>query len=195
MLIFGQQTAPRQLELDHTFATFVQATGKGPDKSKYAIASHTISWMPRSLGVKFLKLPVEGVCLDLKDTLRLAKTVKAEVAMWGAFPIKKELFERALRQEVRLKSGAIDYKALDILFRPNLATNCVHSVCDIDTDRGLLATGAASGPDASLLVLTHLSRWIINDEEAHDWIGRRLELGNDIVRREFRSKPAADLKK
>jgi hypothetical protein len=195
MIVFGQQSGTNQLELTHTFATFVKATGKGADKAKYAIDSHTISWMPRSLDVKFLKRAEEGVNLDLKESLRHAKAVKADVSMWGSFHIKKELFERALRQEARLKKGDIDYKTLDIRVRHDTAMNCIHAVCDIDMDKGLLATGTASGNDASLMVLKHLSRWIIDYDETHEWIGRRLDLGKDIVRREFSAKAADDLKK
>src|ERR1017187_2668116 len=143
MIVFAQQTDANRLERTHTFATFVKATGKGADKSKYAIDSHTISWMPKSLHVKFLKRPEEGVNLDLKDTLRHAKAIKAAVSMWGPFLVKKELYDRALRQEARLKKGDIDYKAIDFLFRPKSATNCIHAVCDIDMDNGLLATGTA----------------------------------------------------
>jgi hypothetical protein len=195
MIVFGQQAGADQRELTHTFATFVKATGKGLDKAKYAIDSHTISWMPRSLGVKFLKRAEEGVNLDLKDSLRHAKEVKADVCMWGSFRIKKELYDRAVRQEARLKKGDIDYKALDRLFRPNTAMNCIHAVCDIDTDNGLLATGTASGVDASYLVLTHLSRWIIDVDKTHEWIGVRLDLGKNIVRRDFQPKAADGLKK
>jgi hypothetical protein len=195
MIVFGQQSDPNQLESAHTFATFVKTTGQGPDKTKYAVDSHTISWMPRSLDVKFLHRPEEGVNLDLQETLRHAKAVKAEVSMWGSFHVKKELYERALRQETRLKKGDIDYKALDVRFRPDTAMNCIHAVCDIDTDNGLLATGTASGNDASYMALTHLSRWIIEYDGTNDWIGRRLDLGKDIVRRDFQPKTANDLKK
>ncbi len=195
MIVFAQQGGANQLDLSHTFATFLKATGEGPDKTKYGIDSHTISWMPRSLDVRVLKRPEEGVNLDLKDTLLHATAIKAEVSMWGSFRIKKELYEQALRQEARLKKGDIDYKALDNRFRPNTAMNCIHAVCDIDTDNGLLPTGTAHGNDASYMVLTHLSRWIIKYDEKHEWIGRRLELGKDIVHRDFQPKAADDVKK
>jgi hypothetical protein len=195
MIVFGQQSGANQVELSHTFATFVKATGKGQDKAKFAIDSHTISWLPRSLDVKVLRRPEEGVNLNLKDTLRHAKAIKAEVSMWGPFHIKKELYERALRQETRLKKGTIDYKALDLRFRPNTAMNCIHALCDIDMDQGLLATGAAHGNDASYMALTHLSRWIIDYDGTHTWIGQRLELGKDIVRRDFQRKAVDDSKK
>ena len=195
MIVFGQQDGVDQVDVSHTFATFIKATGNGSDKTKYTVDSHTISWMPRSLHVKLLRRPEEGVNLDLKDTLRHARAIKCEVSMWGAFHIKKELYDRALQQEARLKKGDIDYKALDARFRPNSATNCIHAVCDIDTDKGLLETGTAHGNDASLMVLRHLSRWIIDYDGTHDWIGQRLDLGKDIVRRDFQPKAADDLKK
>ena len=195
MIVFAQQSSTNQVELTHTFATFVKATGKGADKAKYALDSHTISWMPRSLQPKVVQRPEEGVNLDLKDSLGHAKAVKTDVSMWGAFRVKKELYERAIKQETRLKKGDIDYKVLDLRFRPDSAMNCVHAVCDIDMDKGMLATGTASGNEASLLVLTHLSRWIIEPAETHDWIGQRLELGKDIVRRKFEPKAAVGLKK
>lgn len=195
MIVFAQQDAAVQPELCHTFATFVKATGEGADKTKYAIDSHTISWMPRSLHVKVLRRPEEGINLNLKDTLSHARTIKTEVSMWGSFHIKKELYERALRQETRLQKGDLDFKVLDVRFRPDTAMNCIHAVCDIDADNGLLATGTAHGKDASLIVLTHLSRWIIDYDGTHDWIGERLELGKDVVRREFRAKAMEDPKK
>ena len=153
MIVFGQQDGAEQMDLSHTFATFVKVTGEGPDKTKYGIDSHTISWMPRSLHVIVLRRPEEGVNLDLKDTMRHAKAIKSEVSMWGSFHIKKELYERALRQEIRLQKGDIDYKVLDIRFRPDSAMNCIHAVCDIDMDNGLLETGTAYGHDASYMVL------------------------------------------
>jgi hypothetical protein len=195
MIIFGQQDGADRPDASHTFATFVKATGEGVDKSKYTLDSHTISWMPASLHVKLLRRPEEGVNLDLKDTLRHAKATKCQVCMWGAFHIKKELYDRALRQQARLQKGDIDYKALDLRFRPDAATNCIHAVCDIDMDKGLLETGTAHGNDASFLVLTYLSRWIIDYDGTHDWIGQRLDLGKDIVRREYSPKAADDLKK
>jgi hypothetical protein len=188
MIVFGQQDGADRPDLSHTFATFVKTTGEGPDKSKYGIDSHTISWMPRSLQVKLVRRPEEGVNLDLKDTLRHAKELKCEVSMWGPFHIKKELYDRAFKQETRLKKGDIDYKALDVRFRPDTAMNCIHAVSDIDTDNGLLETGTARGNDASLVVLKHLSRWIVDYDGNHDWIAQKLDLGKDIVRREFQPK-------
>jgi hypothetical protein len=195
MIIFGQQDKTDRVDSSHTFATFVKTTGEGADKTKYALDTHTISWMPRSLDVKLLRRPEEGVNLDLKDTLAHAKATKCKVCMWGPFHIKKELYDRALQQQARLQKGDIDYKALDLRFRPDAATNCIHAVCDIDTDKGLLETGSACGNEASYMVLKHLNRWIIDYDGTHDWIGQRLDLGKDIDRREYQLKAADDPKK
>ena len=194
MIVFGQQDGADRPDSSHTFATFVKTTGEGADKTNYTFASHTISWMPASLHVKLLRRPEEGVNLDLKNTLRHAKAVKCQVCMWGPFHIKKELYDSALRQQARLHKGDIDYKALDLRFRPDSAMNCIHAVCDIDTNKGLLETGTACGNDASFLVLKHLSRWIIDYNGTHDWICQRLDLGKDIIRRDFPVKAADDLK-
>jgi hypothetical protein len=193
MIIFGQQDGARQVDSAHTFATFVKARGEGPDRAKYSIESHTISWMPRSLDVKVLKRPEQGINLTLKDTLNHARTIKTGVSMWGPFAIKKELYDRAVRQESRLNKGAIGYKALDLRFRPNDASNCIHAVSDIDTDAGLMETGTAHGDEASFMVLQHLGRWIIDPDQTHEWVSQRLELGKDIVRREYR--PKAEIEK
>jgi hypothetical protein len=195
MIVFGQQGSANQVDLSHTFATFVKAAGAGPDKTKYVIDAHTISWMPRSLDVKALRRPEEGVNLNLKETLLHARGIKTEVCMWGPFRIKKELFDRAVLQEARLKKGDLDYKLLDTRFRSATAMNCIHAVCDIDTEGGLLPTGTAHGKEASLMVLTHLSRWIVDNDKTHEWVGQRLELGKDIVRRDFKPNAAADVRK
>src|SRR5262245_15936024 len=102
MIIFGQQDEANRPALAHTFATFIKATGTGPDKTKYTLEPHTISWLPRQLDVKVLAKPEAGVNLDLKTTLQRAKEMKVHVSMWGPFAIKKELYARALRQESRL---------------------------------------------------------------------------------------------
>src|SRR5436305_9523312 len=90
MLLFGQQSG-NQVDLSHTFATFVRTAGEGQNKTKYDLDIHTISWMPRTLDVKLLRRPEEGVNLSLRDSLRNANALKAEVSMWGPLRIKKEL--------------------------------------------------------------------------------------------------------
>jgi hypothetical protein len=184
MIVFGQQDRGNRVESSHSFATFHKVTGEGEDRTRHKIETHTISWMPKSLRIRLWGPPEEGVNLDLNDSLKHAKAMGTEVTMWGPFQIKKELYDMAIRQEERLRTGDIAYKVIDMRFRPERATNCIHAISDIDTENGLLPTGTARGNDASFLVLRHLSPWIINHGDDNQWLAKRLELGDEVQRRE-----------
>ena len=60
--------------------------------------------------------------------------------------------------------------------RPYVASNCIHAVCDIDAQEGLLNTGVKYGERASCLVVDHFRRWMINPNQTHQWIYDRLGL-------------------
>jgi hypothetical protein len=185
MIIFGQQDRANRVESSHTFATFVEVTGEGEDKSKHEIESHTISWMPQSMQIRLWGGAERGVNLDLKESLAHAQATRTAVTMWGPFKIKKELYENAVRQEERLKKEDVAYKVLDARLRPNAGSNCIHAVSDIDTERGLLTTGTARGNDASFMIVQHLARWIVEPgDKTNYWLAERLGLGDDIARRE-----------
>ena len=49
MLVFGAQRHVNQPKHAHTFATFVKATGTGPNLDTYQTECHTVSWVPESL--------------------------------------------------------------------------------------------------------------------------------------------------
>jgi hypothetical protein len=160
----------------HTFATFVKATGKGPNKEEDQLEVHTISWMPASLSIVLRRrMPEPGVNLDLSATLNWARSVGARVSMGGPYLIQKELYDRALVQEERLRSGQVQYKAVDRNFRPQ-ASNCIHAVCDIDTDNGLFHIGREWGEDAARDVTNHLRRWMIDPQNSHSWVSEKLGL-------------------
>ena len=176
MLIFAYQGTPVLPRTAHTFATFVRAAG---DKDR-VIETHTISWLPASLAVRPIRaLPEPGRNLNLDETLKVAKSMNARIALWGPYRIDKELYERALKQIERLNRGAVSYKAVDAATRPDGALNCFHAVSDLDTERGLLATGTAFGEAASAMVASHLRRWIIQPDQTHPWLIDRLGLKND----------------
>ena len=160
----------------HTFGTFVKATGNGAKEEDDQFEAHTISWTPASLEITILRrAPEPGVNLDLSATLRWARSVGARVSMWGPYRIEKELYDRALTQEERLRSGRVLYKAIDMNYRPQ-ASNCVHALSDIDTDNGFLNVGLEWGEAASRDVANYLRRWVINPEKAYPWVSERLEL-------------------
>jgi hypothetical protein len=183
MIIFSQEGPGHEPALSHTFATFIQATGSGSDRSKYRVEHHTISWLPASGDVRLLRRPETGKNFSLDESLRLARSLNLRVSMLGPYQIKKELYLRAIAQVKRLNSGEIAYKAIDRRFRPDIASNCFHAISDIDADNGLLDTGAAHGDDASSMVVRHLRRWIIRPQEMHDWAIQRLGLGDSGIRR------------
>jgi hypothetical protein len=170
MCIFAYETTPRAAQTAHTFATFVKSDGP-------SFEAHTISWLPQRNVVRLVRRFGEpGVNHDLRATLEIARVTQAEVKQWGPFEIKSELYERALRQIERLKSGRIAYKALDGAGRPESITNCIHAVADIDMDRGMLTTGRNYGIDASALVVEHLGPWIVNPSRTHAWVSEKLGL-------------------
>ena len=186
MIIFGVQDEGNTPRMSHTFATFVKASGKGDDKSDYKLEQHTISWMPKTRELVIARrFPEPAENLGLRESLRLASSRGEQVAMWGPFEIKKELYERALKQIDRLEKGEVQYKAIDARFRPAAATNCIHAVADIDSDNGYLGVGTAHGAEASRMVVDHLSRWIIKPDLTHEWVGKRLGLDDEkLIRKE-----------
>ena len=189
MMIFGQQDRGNSVPASHTYATFTKATGEGSDKSDYKLETHTISWMPKSMRVRTFAPPEQGVNLDAKESVDFGRSIGASVTIYGPFEIKKELYERAVKQEERLKKGEVAYTVMDRRYRPVGAMNCIHALCDIDADNGMLETGTNRGNQASLTVLSHFSRWLVDRDTTHDWLIKRLELGDSIVQQkvQFRS--------
>jgi len=186
MILFSQERDALAPRFSHTYAAFVHAQLTRAAKD-YQFDTHTISWLPATLDVRLLRPPEKGVNLGLKASLDQSVRLRTRISMWGPFRIKKELYDRAVAQEARLKSGKLLYKALDGAVRAEKqAVNCFHTVADIDSDRdrALLETGKAHGDTATLLVAQHLRRWIIDPGRTYDWVSGRLGLdGYSITRR------------
>jgi hypothetical protein len=72
------------------------------------------------------------------------------------------------------------YKALDANWRGNGASNCIHAVADMDTDRGFLDVGWEYGAAASALVAEHLSPWIIQPDRQHPWVNEKLAIAKPL---------------
>jgi hypothetical protein len=173
MAVYAYQTVPNKPRFSHVFAAFVKAGDRQETAPNFE--AHTISWLPRSLNILILRRASEpGVNLDLHQTIELGLGHGARVSQWGPFQIKEELYERALVQIKRLNSGAIGYKALDRDVRPDVASNCIHAVSDLDMDQGMLMTGLDRGDAAAAAVVGHLRRWIVDPETTHAWVSERL---------------------
>jgi len=184
LIVYAAQRAPTTPRFSHTFATVVKVTERGTDRSKCKVEEHTISWIAKTKEIVLARAKSEpGANLSLRESLRLAASLDEKISMWGPFEIKKELYDRALKQIDLLESDKVQYKALDVRFRPETAINCIHAVSDLDTDEGLLDTGAACGEVASRMVALHLRRWIIRPETTHAWVIKRLGLEDYAITR------------
>jgi ABC-type phosphate/phosphonate transport system substrate-binding protein len=182
LCVFAYDSVPRRPHLSHTFATFIKHSGHSSE-------ARTISWMPESKVIQLARCNSEpGVNLDLNRTLRFAQSMSARVYEWGPYEIQPELYERGVRQFDKLNDKRIGYKALDAAWRPGIASNCIHAVCDIDGDDGFLTVDGAYGRPATAWVVEHLSRWVIQPHREHSWINETLGLSRyPIVRVSFDS--------
>jgi hypothetical protein len=182
MVMFASQGQPNLPKLSHTFAAFIKTSGQ-QDLKHDKVEVHTISWMPASLVLVPLRLQLEvGKNLDLAATLAYAKSLNAPVTSWGPFAVKKELYDRAVKQIDLLSSGKIAFIVLDRRFRGKGASNCIHAVCDVDTDNGFVQTGSVHGIPASQAALEHLDRWVIPTKEDLGVLYERLRLPKEVER-------------
>lgn len=131
-MVFGSQSHPKLLRNTHTWATFIRATGEGPDVSTYALQVHTISWLPATLEVKVWRpWPEPGVNLDLYQTLQTVYAHGESVTMWGPFTITKQVYDRSLGVLQIIASGAPQYRAISFP-RNLLISDCIHAVAAVD---------------------------------------------------------------
>lgn len=168
MVVYGVQTTPNYIHTSHTYAVFVKVTGD-------RMEAQTISWMPKSMKIESTPIPESGINLDLKRTHLWVDSVKAKTITRGPYRITKNLYEMAQKQKEVLESGKVKYVCLDRLHRGNGATNCAHAVCDLDITQPLLETGTTRGRLASLLVVRHLRKHIVDTNENMGWLLTRLE--------------------
>lgn len=182
MMVFGAQTEPNVPRMSHVHAVFVHAT---TDKwgSRQIQQQHCISWLPRSLSVEPLRrVPEPGVNLGLAETNRFYASIGSQLAMWGPFRIRKDLYDMAARQAERLNRNEINYICLDWRHRGGGASNCHHAVSDLDTTQAPLNTGTARGHGAAAMVVDHFARYVVPSTENTRWMTDRLNLRPTEVR-------------
>ncbi|WP_435006806.1 hypothetical protein P12x_004281 [Tundrisphaera lichenicola] len=132
VMIFGSQSRPKLLRYTHTWATFVKATGEGPDLANYALETHTISWLPASLRVRtFAPRAETGVNLGLDETIDYVLKNGENVNLWGPFIVRPEIWDRSLRIHQILDSGQAEYRAISTS-RDLLISDCIHAVAAVD---------------------------------------------------------------
>jgi len=192
MMIFSAQRAWNRPKYTHTFATFIRASNQKVDGQQNCqndhsgptsglagcdFETHTISWLAAKKKVCLLRLwPEPGANLDLTTSLEWALSVQSRISMWGPFQIQLPLYEKALVQKARLESGTVQYKVFDPGYRPDIASSCIHGVCDIDQERGPLRTWFRYGESASRSIAVFFLPWVINPHQNHRWVSERLGL-------------------
>lgn len=183
VLIFGAESSPKRAKYTHTFLTIVKATPNLDVEDTYNLEVHTISWLPRSLDIRVLKLrPDCGVNLDLHRTINFCRSGGECIALWGPYELNPEIavefYNKALKQIAKLNSGCVLYKAID----PDSGniSNCMHAVSDLDgiSRRSLMYDEirhygfAASANVARVLTGSGRVDWTVT----HDWLIEALDL-------------------
>jgi hypothetical protein len=179
VLMFGSQQTPSNPNYSHSFATFVRATCPEEDSKPgtCALEAHTISWLPANLRVRTCALlPEEGNNFDLHTTLRYAYGNRERVSLWGPYQIDPDLYERALRQIALLESGKVLYKAVDVGFRSDHVSNCIHACSSIAEGYRLRVASPGWGQMASYAIVKRYQPWVIDEQQTHDWVASALGL-------------------
>jgi hypothetical protein len=192
VLVFGAQRVPNRPKYSHSFATFVRAVGDGPAVDTYALEAHTISWLPETMDIHvFRPLPERGRNFDLDTTLQAVRQMCDRVSLWGPYQIRRELYDSALEQIARLESGAVRYKAVDVLHRTSRTSNCIHALSDaLNGQRRLWVLSPGFGQNASADIVLRYAPWLIDQDQIHDWVALRLGVDTQtVIRREFSDEP------
>ncbi len=137
IIVFGAQSHPKLPRYTHTFATIVKVLDCPPGCAVPPVEMQTISWLPQTLVVHPFRCQDEpGVNLDLHSTLKWAADNRMRVSQWGPYALEEDFYYRLEDQFRRISSGAYRYKAVDVLYRGTLTTDCIHAVSDVDSFDG-----------------------------------------------------------
>lgn len=187
LLVFGSQSEPKKARYTHTWGTFVRVPCTGGP-----LEVNTISWLPATLVIRPLALFSEpGVNLDLYSTITYARSNCERISVWGPYEISCQLYQRGLERRAGLENGEYKYKAIDFFVYGPSASDCIHSVTDLD-ERPLrlhVSEIFRNGQQAAHYCVRRLARAgeIIGGSEAkHEWLYEAMGLCNQpLIRREY----------
>lgn len=193
LLVFGSQSTPKRPKYTHTWATIVKASPGKEDPSAFDLTSHTISWLPRTLNVRVLRLRPEcGVNLSLMQTINTVRSQGECVALWGPYEldpvVAPQIYDKFLRQVARLNSGRVLYKAVDPDYGSGSTyiSNCIHAVTDLDglTRRGSYDEIRNNGFAASQYLAGVMIRsGKVDSSVTHEWVAEALGLNKYCIQR------------
>lgn len=174
--VYGaQRPVINQARFTHTWATFIRLSG--PNHS--AVETFTIGWLPASLEVRPDRLRAEpGVNLAHEDTVAWCAKNRMQISQYGPYQAQPRLWELAIRRYSDLESGAIMYRASDLINRPGQnpeVCNCIYAVLDIDgRDPAIRVVSLGFGQRGSAFVARRLSRWMIDEHQTHPWVNEMI---------------------
>jgi hypothetical protein len=191
IILFASQATPRVPARSHTWATAVKVT-QVPN-AEPQIETHTISWLPDSMNVRWWKFTVEpGSNFSNEFSIEHALQTKQRVSAWGPYEISPNLFKRFVMQKAFLDSDAIGYQCTDMIgesARRGNGCDCFHAISDMDPD---LDRGSYPlryfGDRATLNIVrqVHERPILIQPWVTHDWLFAALGLDRyPICRRRY----------
>lgn len=196
MLIFGSQRIPPNPNYSHSWGTFIKVSwdGNGPRPPGAKMEVHTISWMPANMKIRTGALsPEPGVNLDIHASLEYATSTEQRVSLCGPYPIRADLYDRAIARRIELEGGAIRYKANDMGYTSDKVTNCIHAVSTVAEGPKLRVASPGWGQSASYFVLLDMEPWILSKEPV-PWVGSAIGLDKyPIIYRDYRNPNSARL--
>lgn len=178
--IFGSQKVLNDPSHTHSFATFVKATGCGPDWSKYRLEAVTISWLPVTMTVHAQRWrPEPGHNFGLIETLDWAVADGQRISQWGPYQVKRELYDGAVQRAAELESGRVKYFASDLWRVREDVSNCIYGVLGSTGKHDSLGVGTLGfGEWASRFICMRFKHYLIDPDTEHLWLNERLEISN-----------------
>lgn len=192
IMLFGSQSTPRVPAKSHTWATMVKVTDD-PKGGPPSVESHTISWLPDSMKVRWWRLLVEpGSNFTLDYSLDLAERTGQRISMWGPYETWSGLYDRFVVQKEWLDSDAIGYQCTDMIGESACKGNgcdCFHAISDVDPQFGrgnypLRYFGERA--TGNIVDQLHERPILIKPWETHDWLISALGIDRrPIIRRTY----------
>ncbi len=192
IIVFGSQSKPKLARFTHTWVSVVRVISND-GQAEPKICVDTISWMPATLRIHTLSRHTEpGVNLCLEESIRAMKAKGEQVAMWGPYELRHNVYRRFVIQKVFMDSGAVGYQCIDKsgeAGRTGDGCDCIHAITDVDPvyDRRRYPL-RINGEDASLEIVQQLARRgsLVEGPKEQEWLRARLGFDCDgIVQRHY----------
>jgi hypothetical protein len=188
VILFASQSTPRVPARCHSWGMAVKVTqveGGGQE-----IETHTISWLPDSMNVRWWRFKVEpGSNYSNDFSIAIAQETGQRVSAWGPYETWHGLYRRFIVQKEFLDSDAIGYQCTDAVgesARKGNGCDCFHAMSDMDPyfDRSRYPL-RYFGDQATLNIVRQLQErpTLVNPTVTHDWLFAALGLDRYPIHR------------